>query len=71
MSQRPDTTDRRRGLRRSYAALFFGATWIALIVAIIFGIDTGALALHVIAAALGLVALVIAFRPRPEIEQED
>jgi hypothetical protein len=52
----------RRGMRKSYAAFFFAATWIALIIAIVFGVDTPALILHAVAAALGVVAVVIAWR---------
>jgi hypothetical protein len=55
-------TERRRGFSKPVAAFFFAATWIALIIAIIFGVDTDALVLHAIAAALGLAALVIAWR---------
>jgi hypothetical protein len=49
-------------MRKSYAAFFFVATWIALLAAIVFGVDTDALVLHAVAAALGVVALVIAWR---------
>jgi hypothetical protein len=58
-------TEHRPGLRKSYAAIFFAATWIALIIAIVFGVDTVALVLHAIAAGLGLLAVVIAWRPPP------
>lgn len=52
----------RPGLRKGAAAFFFAATWIALIVAVIGGVGTLPIILHAIAAALGLVAVVIAWR---------
>jgi hypothetical protein len=52
----------RSTISKKVAAFFFAATWIALIVAIIFGVDTDALVLHAITAALGLIAVVIAWR---------
>lgn len=52
----------RRGIRKSYAAFFFAATWIALALAIVFEVGTLPIVLHAIIAALGLVAVVIAWR---------
>ncbi len=52
----------RPGLRKGAAIFFFAATWTALIVAVIGEVGTPQLILHAIAAGLGLVALVIAFR---------
>lgn len=55
-------SERRPQLRKSYALIFFAATWIALIVAIVFNVGTTAIVLHSIAAALGVLAVVIAWR---------
>ncbi len=55
-------SERRPRLRKGYALIFFAATWIALILAIVFDVGTAAIVLHAVAAALGVVAIVIAWR---------